>query len=146
VFEDPVTEAVNVADWSAVSDAEDGPTFTPTGSSDTVAVAVIRESAALFAVIVMVCWLAMIDGAWYTPLLIVPTGEFKDHVTAVFEVPVTVGLKVALWPPVSDADDGPTVNPITCNDTVALAVLVESATLVAMIVTVSELLIVVGAV
>jgi hypothetical protein len=142
----PVTDAVKVVDCPAANDADDNPTFTPTGCSDTVAVAVTRESAALFAVIVTVCWLAITDGAWYTPLAIVPTWGLKDHVTAVFEVPVTVGLKVALWPPVRDADDGPSVNPISCNETVALALLVESATLFAVIVTVSELLIVAGAV
>jgi hypothetical protein len=142
----PVTEAVKVVDCPAANDAEDGPTFTATGCNDTVVVAVTRESAALFAVIVTVCWLAMIDGAWYTPFVIVPTWGLKDHVTAVFEVPVTVGLIVALWPPISVADVGPTVNPIICNDTDALASLVESATLVAVIVTVSELLIVAGAV
>jgi hypothetical protein len=75
----------------------------------------------------------------------VPTCGLKDHVTVVFEVPVTVGVKVALWPPLSDADVGPTVNKIACNDTAALALLVESATLFAVIVTVSELLIVAGA-
>jgi len=36
----------------------------------------------------------------------VPTWGLKDHVTFVFEVPLTVGVKVALWPPVSDALPG----------------------------------------
>jgi hypothetical protein len=58
-----VTEAVKVADWPAASEAEVGPTFTPTGCNDTEAVAVTSESATLVAVIVTVCWLAMIDGA-----------------------------------------------------------------------------------
>jgi hypothetical protein len=39
-------------------------------------------------------------------LVIVPTGGFKDHVTSVFEVPLTVGVKVVLWPPFSDTPDG----------------------------------------
>src|SRR5580658_779040 len=40
------------------------------------------------------------------PLEIVPTCGLKDHVTAVFELPVTAGRKVAFWPPMSDALPG----------------------------------------
>ena len=36
----------------------------------------------------------------------VPTCGFSDQVTAWFEVPLTVGTNVALWPPVSDAVPG----------------------------------------
>ena len=36
----------------------------------------------------------------------VPTCGLKDHVTAVFELPVTAGRKVAFWPPMSDALPG----------------------------------------
>ena len=59
----PVTEAIKVVDWPAESVAEAGPTFTPTGCNDTVALAVFVESVTLVAVIVTVCWLAMTDGA-----------------------------------------------------------------------------------
>ncbi len=60
----PVTEALKVADAPAASDTKPGPTVTPTGCSDTVALAVFVESAALVAVTVTVCWLPTIDGAW----------------------------------------------------------------------------------
>jgi hypothetical protein len=59
----PLTEAVKVTDWPALSDAVAGPTVTATGCNATVAVAVFEESAALVAVTVMVCWLAMVAGA-----------------------------------------------------------------------------------
>lgn len=59
----PVTEAVNVADLPAPSDTEAGPTVTATGINVTVALAVLVESAALLAVTVTVCWLAMVAGA-----------------------------------------------------------------------------------
>ena len=59
----PVTEALKVVDAPAPSDTEAGPIVTPTGVSDTVALAVLVVSAALVAVTVTVCWLAMIDGA-----------------------------------------------------------------------------------
>jgi hypothetical protein len=60
--------------------------------------------------------------------------------------PVTVAAKVAEAPTPTDAVDGPTVTATGVKDTVALAVLVESATLVAVIVTVWALLIEAGAV
>jgi len=37
-----------------------------------------------------------------------------DHVTAVFEVPLTVGVKVALWPPSSDVPPGDRVMLTVC--------------------------------
>jgi len=81
----------------------------------------------------------------------VPTCGLKDHVTAVLEVPVTVDLNVALWPPVSDALPGDKLTPtvwveVGFRTMLAVAVLVGSATLVTLIVTVWELLMVVGAV
>jgi hypothetical protein len=39
-------------------------------------------------------------------LVIVPTCGLIVQVTAVFEVPLTVGVNVALWPPVRDALPG----------------------------------------
>jgi hypothetical protein len=59
----PVTEAPKVADSPAPSDAEAGPIDTATGVRDTVALAVLVESAELVAVTVTVCWLAIIAGA-----------------------------------------------------------------------------------
>jgi len=85
----------------------------------------------------------------------VPTWGLKDHVTPVFGLPLTVGVKVALWPPVSDAVPGSNVRLMAggvaewaagCSVTRAVADLVESTTLVAVIVTVCELLMVAGAV
>jgi hypothetical protein len=80
-------------------------------------------------------------------LVIVPIGGLKDQVTALFEFPLTVAVKVALWPPWSDAFPGDTPM-LTFTDgdaggsetgfpsnTVAVAVLVESKLLVAEIVT-----------
>ena len=77
----------------------------------------------------------------------VPTWGFRDHVTAVFKVPLTAALKVALWPPWSDALPGDKLR-LTIGDgeggtsetgfpsnTVAVAVLLESMLLVAEIVT-----------
>jgi hypothetical protein len=85
----PVTEAPNVADAPAPSDVEAGPIVTATGVRDTQALAVLVVSAALVAVTVTTSLFAIIAGAWYTPLVMVPSGGFKDHVTAVFEVPLT---------------------------------------------------------
>ena len=59
----PVTEAVKVADLPALSDTDVGPTVTAIGFKDTVDVADLVESAALFAVTVTLCWLAMTVGA-----------------------------------------------------------------------------------
>jgi hypothetical protein len=65
-----------------------------------------------------------------------PTCGLMDHVTDVFEVPLTVGVKVALWAPVSDTLPGDKlrltgVGALACNVTDALAVMLESAALVA---------------
>ena len=78
----------------------------------------------------------MLDGAVYFPFTNVPTFGFIDQVTAVLLVPVTEALKVADAPAASATEPGPTVTPTGCNDTVALAVFVESAALVAITVTV----------
>ncbi len=70
-----------------------------------------------------------------------PTCGLIDHVTAVFEVPLTVGVKVALLPPVSDALLGDKLRltgggALASNVTDAVIVLVGSAALVAITVTV----------
>jgi hypothetical protein len=54
---------MNVADPPAPSDTEAGPKVTAIGCSDTVALADFIESAKLVAVIVTVCWLAIVVGA-----------------------------------------------------------------------------------
>jgi hypothetical protein len=72
-------------------------------------------------------------------LLTVPTAGDTDHVTLVLLDPTTVALMVAAWPPVSEAVVGNTVIDTECtNDIEALAVLVVSAVLVAVTVTVCD--------
>jgi hypothetical protein len=115
------------------------------GVSVTVAVAVLVESATLDAVIVTVCWLEMVAGAVYTPFTMVPTAGLSDQVTAPLLVPVTEELKVADAPPPSDTEAGPIVTATGVRDTRALAVLVESAALVAVTVIVCGLAIIAGA-
>jgi hypothetical protein len=78
----------------------------------------------------------MLAGAVYVPFTNVPTLGLMDQVTAVLPVPVTEALKVAVAPAPRATEPGPTVTPTGCNDTVALAVFVESAALVAITVTV----------
>src|SRR5215471_9784671 len=57
--------------------------------------AVFVGSATLRAVITTLCEAAMLAGAVYRPLLsIVPTFGERDHVTAVFAVPKTVGVSL----------------------------------------------------
>jgi hypothetical protein len=142
----PVTAAVKVAEAPTPSEAEAGPTVTPTGVKDTVALALLVGSAMLVAVIVSVCALLIVFGAVKTPFTMVPTAGLRDQVTAVLLVPVTEVVKVAEAPMPSDTEAGPTVTPTGIKETVALAVLVGSATLVAVIVTVCALPMVFGAV
>ena len=60
-----------------------------------------------------------------------------DQLTAMFEVPLTVGVKVALWPPLSDVLPGERVtltiagDAAGCNMTETVAVLPGSAALAA---------------
>jgi hypothetical protein len=93
----------------------------------------------LVAVTVTVCWLATIAGARYTPLVIVPTAGFRDHVTVAFELPLTSGVKVALWPPSSSALPGDKLRLTEVRVMVAVAVLVGSSTLATVSVTVCGL-------
>src|SRR5580698_3934666 len=60
----PVTAASKAAEAPAPTDTVVGPTVTAIGCNETMAVAVFVESAALVAVFVMVCWLAITGGAW----------------------------------------------------------------------------------
>jgi hypothetical protein len=84
-------------------------------------------------------------------LVMAPTCGLTDHVTPVFEFPLTFAVKVALWPPWTDAIVGATLRVtadggVAIRVTAAVAVLVESATLEAVIVTVCWLETVAGAV
>jgi hypothetical protein len=111
----------------------------------TVAVAVLVGSATLAAVMVTVCWLEIVAGAVYTPFAMVPAAGLSDQVTALLPVPVTEALKVADAATPSDTEAGPIVTPTGVRDTRALAVLVESAALVAVTVTVCGVAITAGA-
>jgi hypothetical protein len=84
-------------------------------------------------------------------LVIAPTCGLTDHVTPLFVFPLTLAVKVARWPPWSDAFAGDTLRltaagGVGISVTAAVAVLVGSATLEAVIVTVCRLETVAGAV
>jgi hypothetical protein len=150
VFEFPLTVAVKVVLWPPWMDAVLGDKlrFTVEGgvaARVTMAVAVLVGSATLDAVMVTVSRLETVAGAVYTPLTMVPTAGLSDHVTPVLLLPVTEALNVADAPAPSDTEDGPIVTATGVRDTVALAVLVVSATLVAVTVTVSCFATIVGA-
>jgi hypothetical protein len=69
-------------------------------------------------------------------LLIVPTGGISVHVTAGFDAPLIRGVNVVLWPSLSVTLWGDKLRFTAVSVTVAVAVLVESKTLAAVIVTV----------
>ena len=126
-----------------------GPIEMPTvGVSVTVAVAVLVESATLVAVTVTNCWPETVAGAVYSPLVVMlPTLGAIDQFTAELLVPVTVAPNCRLCPAVSVAVGGLTEMPtVGLSVTIALADLVESATLVANTVTTCWLEMVAGAV
>jgi hypothetical protein len=150
LFEFPLTVAVKVALWPPWSDALPGdkPMLTFEGGGGvrvTVAVAVLVGSATLDAVTVTVCWLDIVAGAVYAPFTMVPAAGLSDQVTAVLLVPVTEALKVADADAPSETEAGPIVTATGVKDTVALAVLVVSAALVAVTVTVWWFAIIAGA-
>jgi hypothetical protein len=60
----------------------------------------------------------------------VPTCGLSDHVTAVFDVPLTVALKVALWPPSSDTLAGDRLRLTDCGGGLASRVIEATALLV----------------
>ena len=77
----------------------------------------------------------------------VPTAGFTDHVTVVFDDPLTVAVNWLVWETVSDAVAGVTDMPTGgIRAMLALADFVESAALVALTVTVCALTIEAGAV
>jgi len=115
------------------------------------AVAVLEGSATLLAVMVTDCVALTTGGAVYSPFDNVPTEGVMDQVTEVFALPVTSAVNCAVFKALSAALGGltPTLTPPPAGGvsvTLALANFVASATLVAVTVISSELLITAGAV
>lgn len=144
----PVTVAVNCCVWPCPRIAVVGATVTPTvGFSVTVALADLLVSATLVAVTVTVCCAVTLAGAVYKPLALtvpVPAGLI-DHVTVAGLSPVTVAVNCCVAPCNRVAVAGEMVTG-GFNVTVAVALFVLSATLVALTVTVCCVVTVAGAV
>jgi hypothetical protein len=136
VLLEPVTVAFNVVDCPPVSEAVVGDTVTATGTKLTWALTFFVGSAALAAVTVTVCAEAMVAGAVYTPTAKVPSEGDIDQSTLVLLDPLTVALNVLDCPAVSEAEEGVMlIDTEGVNDTMAVALLVLSAALVALTVT-----------
>jgi hypothetical protein len=96
----PVAVALNVCVWASLSVAPAGATETVIADSNEMTV---RANLVVSAMLVTVIWTdwskSTALGAVYTAVApvaeIVPTAGFKDHVTPVFVVPVTVA--VSAW-------------------------------------------------
>jgi hypothetical protein len=147
VLPEPVTVAFNVVDCPLVSEAAEGDTVTATGTKLTLAFTFLVGSAALAAVTVTVCADAMVAGAVYTPAAKVPTDGDIDQLTLVLLDPLTVALNVLDCPPVSEAEEGVMlIDTEGVNDTLAVALLVLSAALVALTATVCDVVTSAGAV
>jgi hypothetical protein len=115
-------------------------------ASEIVALAVLVGSALLATISAIVCGELIITGAVYTPFVIVPTDGARVHVTAVDGTPLIETLNWVDWPPVRDIEEGVSAMPtVGTSVIVALLVLVGSARLVAVTVTICWLLIVAGA-
>src|ERR1700691_2966603 len=141
VFVVPVTCTVKIVLCPLLSDArpvEDR--VRATGVRVIVAVAALVESATLVEVSATISRLLIVAGAVYTPFTTAPTSALRDQVTAVLPFPVTEAVKFAEAPPPSDTAAGatvtPTATPDNSKDTAELAILVASATLLAVTVTV----------
>src|SRR5438067_13395218 len=144
-----VTDAVNCCDPPLPNEAVPGVTETATaGVSVMVELADLVASAALVAVRVTVCCVVMLDGAVYTPpVQTVPVMGDSDHVTAVLPVLVTEAVNCCDCPPPNEAVPGVTETATAgVSVMVALADLVASAALVAVMVTVCCVVMVEGAV
>src|SRR5215475_10784044 len=148
VLLDPAMVAVNCGVCEADRLTPAGASVMDTvGDKLTVALALLVESAALVAVTVTFCAAAMLAGAVYRPFEIVPTGGVRVQVTAVLLEPATVAVNC--W--VCEADrltplGASVMDTVGDKLTVALALLVESAALVAMTVTFCAAVMVAGAV
>ena len=139
VFDAPVTVAVNCCVCELLNVAVPGVTVTDIGVMVTVAVAVFVGSAWLVAVTVMVCCDATVDGGVYTPVdALIDPGDPPgiDQVTAVFDDPVTVAVKVCVCVGPIVAVGGATETDTGVSVTVAVPVFDGSAWLVAVTVTV----------
>ena len=107
VFKAPATDALNWADCPACTEAEEGVIVTPTlVTSQTVALTTLLKSAQLLATTVTACGLLMVEGAVYNPLINVPIGGIRDHVTSGTFVPLTNASNVADSPAFRDAEEG----------------------------------------
>lgn len=149
VFEVPVMAGVKVMLWPALKVAVPGERLTVTGLlgwggldigfRTKEAVAVLVMSAWLVAISVTFCCAVRVAGAVYTPLFRTPTVGVTDQLTAVLLVPEMEAVNFADWPAFNTVDVGATEIPTgitgTPSDTVAVALLVESARLVAVIAT-----------
>ena len=93
MFIEPLTVAVNCWVWLAPSVVVAGTTETLTGGAKVMlALADLVESAALVAVKVTFCGLAIVAGAVYKPALETEPGPFRDQDTPVLLDPVTVAV------------------------------------------------------
>jgi hypothetical protein len=137
VFDEYATVTENCWVCAACSETLGGARVTATGSSVAVAVADRVVSATLVALTLIVCGVKL-TGAVYSPAVeIVPTAGVIDHVTAVFETFVTVAENCCVCDAPSEIAGGATVTPADpASVTVAVAVLLVSAALVAFTVTV----------
>jgi hypothetical protein len=108
-----------------------------TGANDMNAVAIFVVSATLVTVTVIVCGAVMVAGAIYRPPAErLPIDGLKLHVTAVFEVPVSDALNSCTCEAFMVTPPGVMEIPTPgINDTVAAAIFVVSAVLVAVTVT-----------
>jgi len=110
VFNAPVTDAMNLADWPACTELEEGVIATATlVTSQTVALPTLLGSATLLANTVTACGLPMVEGAVYNPFTNVPIGVTRDHITPGTFVPLTDASKVADSPAFRDVEDGVTL-------------------------------------
>ena len=103
------------------------------------AVAVCVGFAILATVSTIVCRLEIVTGAVYTPFVMLPTGGTSVHVTVEADAgaPALVTLNWVDWPPVREIEEGVSAMPtVGTRLIVALLVLVESAALVAVTVTI----------
>lgn len=148
----PLSEAV-LGDRVTATLSDGGDAGLLTGFKISEADAVLVASAWLVAVTTIVCCEPIVAGALYNPFAIVPTFGASDQLTVVLVVPETVGLNCVDCPAVNVAELG--VSEMLTggggatggvNITVLEAIFVESASLVAVIVTCVSLVIEEGAV
>ena len=107
VFVVLLTVAVNCCVAPAASVTAAGVTTTATGGiSVTVAVAVFVVSDVVFAVMVTVCWVVIVDGAVYRPASLIvppPLDGLTLHVTPVVQPFATAAVNCCVCPPYSIA-------------------------------------------